>query len=101
MRIILSLAAALISTASQAQYYKYSDILIKDRSSQNMYISGVADALARSGPINICLGLTLKMQAGQLTTNVLNFAASRPALHSGSMADVVAQYLKEACATAQ
>ena len=32
-----------------------------------------------------------------LTTNVMNYAANKPALHSLGMADVVAAYLKEAC----
>jgi hypothetical protein len=37
------------------------------------------------------------MKARQLTTNVLAFAAGRPALHSKTMADIVSIYLKEAC----
>ena len=37
------------------------------------------------------------MKAGQLTTNVMNYAAGKPALHSQGMADVVAAYLSEAC----
>jgi hypothetical protein len=64
---------------------------------QNMYISGVADALSRTSSINLCLGKTLQMKAGQLTTNVMNYAAGKPALHSLGMADVVAAHLSEAC----
>jgi ATP-dependent DNA ligase len=42
-------------------------------------------------------GMTLKIRAGQLTTNVMNYAVNKPSLHSLGMADVVAAYLKEAC----
>ncbi|MFZ2157228.1 MAG: hypothetical protein WAV72_14060, partial [Bradyrhizobium sp.] len=85
------------SGPANAQYFKYSDIASAPPNDQNMYVSGVADALARGVKINTCLGSSLKMKAGQLTTNVMSFAASRPALHSKSMADVVAAYLREAC----
>jgi hypothetical protein len=83
--------------SAQAQYFRYSDIAASPRADQNMYISGVADALARGDKYNMCLGIALKMKAGQLTTNVMAFAASRPSLHSKSMADVVEAYLREAC----
>jgi hypothetical protein len=87
----------LFATPANAQYFKYSDILTSQPSDQNMYVSGAADALARNQSVNLCLGNELKMKAGQLTTNVLAFAASRPALHARSMADIVSIYLKEAC----
>ena len=82
---------------ADAQYFNYSDIAASPPNDQNMYISGVADALARENTFNSCLGKTLRMKAGQLRTNVMAFAASRPTLHSKSMADVVAAYLREAC----
>jgi hypothetical protein len=88
---------AFIHKPAHAQYFKYSDIASSPPNDQNMYISGVADTLARASKVNMCLGSDLKMKAGQLTTNVMAFAASRPALHSKNMADVVAAYLKEAC----
>ena len=84
---------------ANAQYFRYSDIASQSPADQNMYISGVADGLARSAFYNQCLGATLKVKAGQLTTNVLAFAAARPAFHSKGMADVVAAYLREACPT--
>jgi hypothetical protein len=87
----------LLMGPAQAQYYSYSDIAVAPSNEQNLYISGVADALARNNETHLCLGKNLKMKAGQLKANVMAFAASRPALHSLSMADVVAAYLQEAC----
>lgn len=96
MRRVLFLLALLASPAN-AQYFKYSDIASSPTDHQNMYIAGVADTLARTSSVNLCLGKTLKMKAGQLTVNVMAYAAAKPALHSLGMADVVAAYLKEAC----
>ncbi|MEY9592275.1 Na+/serine symporter [Bradyrhizobium yuanmingense] len=93
----LPLILVLLSSSANAQYFKYSDIASSPPADQNMYIAGVVDALAQTPSINICLGRTLRMKAGQLTTNVMNYAAGRPALHALGMADVVAAYLKEAC----
>lgn len=88
----------LIQGPANAQYSKYSDIAASVPNDQVMYISGVADALAlNDNSINICLARSLKMKAGQLATNVIAFAAGRPALHSKSMAEVVAVYLRAAC----
>lgn len=95
------IALLLVPNTADAQYYKYSDWAAEDASSRNMYVSGAADALARSERINQCLGATLKMKAGQLTMNVLAFAAGRPALHSRSMAEVIYAYLREACPKSQ
>ena len=69
-------------TTAETGNYSYSDIAIAPSNEQNLYIAGVADALARKNEITFCLGKTLKMKAGQLKTNVMAFAASRPALHS-------------------
>jgi hypothetical protein len=93
----LPLMLVLLSSPANAQYFKYSDIASSPPADQNMYIAGVADALARTSSVNLCLGKTLQMKAGQLTTNVMNYAASKPALHSQGMADIVAAYLSEAC----
>jgi hypothetical protein len=92
-----SLILVLLSSSANAQYFKYSDIASSPQADQNMYIAGAADALARTSSINLCLGKALQMKAGHLTTNVMNYAANKPALHSLGMADVVAAYLKEAC----
>jgi hypothetical protein len=97
-RFLLLLLFSLLHGPANALYSKYSDIASSVPNDQNMYISGGADALAlNDNTINICLARSLKMKAGQLATNVMAFAASRPALHSRSMADVVAAYLREAC----
>lgn len=97
-RSILFFYVVLQAFPASAGYVSYAQISTYRMPSQIMYISGVVDGItAVDERMDRCLTEKLKMSAPQITSNVLNFAAATPALHSLAMAQVVAAYLGEAC----
>lgn len=97
-RAVLLTYCILYAIPAKAGYVSYSDVSAYRPHSQIMYISGAVDGIAALNEyLNHCLAEKLKMNASQITANILNFAATRPALHSLNMSQVVVVYLNEAC----
>jgi hypothetical protein len=97
-RAVLLVYFALQCFPAKAGYVSYSEISTYSRHSQIMYVSGAVDGIAAlNNHLNHCLAEELKMKASQIATNILNFAATRPALYSLNMSQVVVVYLNEAC----
>jgi hypothetical protein len=91
-------------SSAHAGFYTYSEWAAWSRTAQIAYVSGLFDALVGIGQPGDtfqkhyadCVQRQ-RMTDGQLTDNVKNFAASRPALQARGVAAALLSYLIELC----
>jgi hypothetical protein len=91
-RTVVVLAALLVSSAAQSNFFTYQSWLTLPESARAMYISGAYDSLITfnsdeqdqkvSSHYARCISAA-KMGNGQLAANVINFARDKPDLQVG------------------
>jgi hypothetical protein len=113
LRTVVVLAALLVSSAAQSNYFTYQSWLALPESGRAAYIAGVYDAGLPGYDMMItlvegeqsgrysrhyqnCIGAS-QMSVSQLAANVLNFAKDKPELHTGSVWKALLTYLTAAC----